>query len=268
MRQSGQGHEAHGDSGQPLPRQTDEVEEGAPARRRISRRGIVTLGGIFGLPLAMYLIAVAVNLSLPCGPDYASALIQRSLVQIAVGSGDDITPIGTGFAVSGEGHVLTSRGMVTNGATGEPASRILVRLPDGLVVQAHLVGSDEQLNLALVKVDGALDLRPAKWGDAGSCVAGQPLVAAGFSLSGDGRFADRPTYATGKLSAVRDLGGATYLEHAAEVSPGLRGGPLITMCGEVVGVNAHPNAVDAASGVSVAVASSTAEATVREWLGR
>lgn len=218
----------------------------------------------------MYLIAVAVNLAFPCGPEYATGTIQRSLVQIAAGSSDSIAPVGSGFVVSSDGYIMTSRRVVVDGVTGLPQPRILAKLPDGLVVQAHLLGVDEQLDLAMVRVDGVLDLRPVTWGDVANCVVGQPLVAAGFQPTGDGRFAGSPTYASGTISALRNLGGTDYVEHNADISPGLSGGPLTTMCGQVVGVNTQPGSFggQSAPGASVAVASSAAEAKAVEWIGQ
>lgn len=205
----------------------------------------------------MYLIAVVVNLLLPCGPDFATGLIERSLVQIAAGTSDSITPSGTGFAVSGDGHILTSRRAVMDLATGLPRPLILVKLPGGLVVQGHFVGADANDDLAMVKVDGVDDLRPAKWGDVGSCVVGQRLVAAGYVMPGDGRFASAPTFAYGAISSLGGLGGAGYVEHQAEVSSTMIGGPLLTMCGEVVGVSTKAG--------GTAVASSVAQARAAEW---
>ena len=145
-------------------------DDGGQVRQPRSRRGIATVAAIFALPLAMYLISIAVNLAFPAVPSTRPGIIKRSLVQIAVGtSADDIAPAGTGFAVSSDGYVMTSRQVVFDESTALPKPRVLVKLPDGLVVQAHLAGSDDHLELALIKVDGVLDLWPIKWGDPASC---------------------------------------------------------------------------------------------------
>ncbi len=243
------------------PPGVEDAWDDARGGRRLSRRNVVTLGAIVAIPLLFYVVSVAVNLSIPCGPSFATGLVESSLVQIATGSGpDNLTPTGTGFAVSNEGHILTSRQVVIDPATGLPQPRILVRLPSGLVVGARLVGIDKSLDLAMVKVEGVDEPSPLPWGDLSSSVVGQPLIAAGFQPAGNGRFAASPTYTYGAITGPASLQGAGYVEHGAAISPMMRGGPLVTMCGQVVGVSTEAG--------SPAVASSVAEAKVREWMSQ
>jgi 2-alkenal reductase len=120
------------------------------------------------------------------------------------------------------------------------ASQVEVTFYDGTTVDAELIGSDPDSDLAVVKVDVASEsLRPVVWGDSDQILVGQRAVAIGnpFGLEG--------TLTSGIVSALgRSLPteSGTFripeiIQTDAAINPGNSGGPLLNSQGEVIGVN-------------------------------
>jgi S1-C subfamily serine protease len=139
---------------------------------------------------------------------------------------------GSGFLSGDDGHVVTNAHVV-NGATA-----VNVTFPDGPTVAAHVIGKDEQTDIAVLAVDPAgLDLQPLEFGDSATVRPGDPVVAVGNPTglqtnAGTGRIA-----AAGQR--IEAPGG--YLidgvfETDAVIEPASSGGPLVGPDGRVVGV--------------------------------
>ncbi len=141
---------------------------------------------------------------------------------------------GSGFIVDTAGHIVTNNHVVAE------AAQVEVTFYDGTTVEADIVGTDPDSDLAVVKVDVAPDsLRPVVWGDSDKILVGQRAVAIGnpFGLEG--------TLTSGIVSALgRSLpteSGAfripEIIQTDAAINPGNSGGPLLNSQGEVIGVN-------------------------------
>lgn len=137
---------------------------------------------------------------------------------------------GSGFIVSSDGYILTNYHVV-NGA-----DKMLVRLQDRRELQAELVGSDKQSDLALLKID-AKDLTPVKVGSSANLKVGEWVLAIGAP------FGFESTVTAGIVSAVgRSLPNENYvpfIQTDVAINPGNSGGPLINLDGEVVGINSQ-----------------------------
>jgi 2-alkenal reductase len=140
---------------------------------------------------------------------------------------------GSGFFIDAAGHVVTNNHVVDGGAAYS------VVLFDGAERPATLVGADPRSDLAILKVDGPVpDVLPL--GNSDVLLPGQPVLAIGSPL---GTFAN--TVTDGIVGAVArtlpaDEAGPELLDliqHNAAINPGNSGGPLVTLTGEVVGVN-------------------------------
>ena len=139
--------------------------------------------------------------------------------------------LGTGFVISKRGEVLTNAHVVRN------AADIKVRLSDGRVYEAELVGSSRGIDLALLRMREAKRLRPAVLGNSDKLRVGDWVVAVGnpFGLS--------HTVTQGIVSAkertVRLVRGALddFIQTDAAINPGNSGGPLFDLRGRVVGIN-------------------------------
>ena len=136
---------------------------------------------------------------------------------------------GSGVIYSADGAILTNNHVIDH------ALSISVRLRDGRLLPAKLLGRDPATDLAVIKVD-ATGLTPAKLADSDNARVGEWVVAIGspFGLG--------YTVTTGVLSA-KGRGGLgmnqieDYLQTDASINPGNSGGPLSDLDGRVLGIN-------------------------------
>ena len=151
---------------------------------------------------------------------------------------------------------------MTNNHVVEGAQTLRVQLPppDGRTFEARLVGRDPQTDLAVLKID-APDLPTVPLGSSSALRPGEWVVAIGNALALPGG----PTVTAGVVSALgRDTqepgaqpgqaGPTLYdlVQTDAAINPGNSGGPLVTLRGEVVGVNTLGAAE--AQGINFAIA--------------
>lgn len=146
---------------------------------------------------------------------------------------------GSGVILDKEGHILTNNHVVTLDSS-RPASTIEVRLNDGTVRTAQVVGLDDAADLAVIKINtSGLDLEPITWGDSSKLVAGEAVVALGSPYS------RTDTVTSGVVSNANrvqpaDEKGQNYIpmvQTDAPINHGNSGGPLVNLKGELVGIN-------------------------------
>lgn len=173
--------------------------------------------------------------------------------------GQDTGPIrerslGSGVIVDSKGYIITNRHVV------EKADRIRVRLqddPPGAQHDAKVIGTDQETDLAVIKVDVDRPLPAAKMGNSDAMQVGDWVLAVGspFGLS--------ETVTAGIVSAkgreiVPNRQFQTFIQTDAAINPGNSGGPLVNMNGEVIGINtAILSQTDSYAGVGFALPSKT-----------
>ena len=155
-------------------------------------------------------------------------------VEMPVGDKEMLTVYGTGtgFLVSSEGYVLTNAHVV------DGAQVVTVKLADGNEIDAEIIGSDTETDVAVLRVD-AQGLQPLKCGDSEDVRVGEYVLAIGNPLDSD-RLVNTLTF--GIISAKAreitiDNYTNTYLQIDAAINYGNSGGPLLNMKGEVIGIN-------------------------------
>jgi serine protease Do len=162
--------------------------------------------------------------------------------------------LGSGVIVDPKGYIVTNRHVV------EKADRIRVRFeddPPGVQHDAKVIGTDQETDLAVIKVDIDRVLPSAKMGNSDSMQVGDWVLAVGspFGLS--------ETVTAGIVSAKgRDIVPGrqfqTFIQTDAAINPGNSGGPLVNMSGEVIGINtAILSETNAYAGVGFALPSKT-----------
>jgi S1-C subfamily serine protease len=151
----------------------------------------------------------------------AIARVSPSVVKVEADDG-----VGTGVVVGSDGLIITNAHVVGQ------SSRVHVALKDGQRLQAAVLASDASRDLATLQLEGA---RPpaVALADIDLLRPGQPLVAIGYALDLSGA----PTITRGVFSTVRTGPSVDYVQTDAPINHGNSGGPLISLKGEMVGVN-------------------------------
>ena len=174
---------------------------------------------------------------------------------------------GSGFLLDGDGHVATNAHVVTEGDPPDQkrAKQVYVELSDGSRVQARILGTDPNADVALLKLDPAgLKLTPLKLGRSRDLNVGEPVAAIGSP------FGERQSLSVGVISALdRTIESLTAfqignaIQTDAAINPGNSGGPLLNGAGEVLGINSQ---IKSASGGGEGVGFAVPVDTVRRSL--
>ncbi|MFI5227920.1 MAG: trypsin-like peptidase domain-containing protein [Gemmatimonadales bacterium] len=148
--------------------------------------------------------------------------------------------LGTGFIVRADGVIVTNAHVIAG------ATKVSVMMRDGTVYPAHVLGSDETNDIAVIRID-AKNLPTVKLGNSNQLVIGEWAIAIGnpygFYLGNS-----EPSVSVGVISATqRNLvasgeGQGSYfdmIQTDAAINPGNSGGPLVDADGEVIGVNSN-----------------------------
>ncbi len=176
--------------------------------------------------------------------------------------------LGSGFVISADGYIVTNHHVI------EGADEIGVTLQgESEPVEAKLVGSDSETDLALLKIEAKKPLPVLEFGDSDSMRVGQWVMAIGNPFGLD------HTVTVGIVSAKGRVIGAgpfdNFIQTDASINPGNSGGPLLDMDGKVIGINSA--IVASGQGIGFAVPSNMARTVIgqlkehkkvsRGWLG-
>src|SRR5437764_1228869 len=167
--------------------------------------------------------------------------------------------LGSGVIVTNEGHIITNNHVVTD-RQGNQVDQIEVQLSDGRTKKARLVGADEQVDLAVLKIDDP-GVKPLKLADSDTVQAGDFVLAIGNPFGFDETVTDG--IVSSKMRPNRTDAFGDLLQTNAAINPGNSGGPLINLRGEVIGINA---AIISRSGGSQGIGFAIPSNTVRTAL--
>ncbi len=178
--------------------------------------------------------------------------------------------LGSGFVIDPAGYIVTNNHVI------DGADEISVTLQDNTTLKATLVGKDDRVDLALLKVESDKPLKFVPFGDSDAERVGDWVLAIGnpFGLGG--------SVTAGIVSARgRDIRQGPYddfIQTDAAINRGNSGGPLFNMAGEVIGINTAIYSPSGGSvGIGFSVPANLAKAVVaqlreygharRGWLG-
>lgn len=180
------------------------------------------------------------------------------------------TGLGSGFIINKDGYILTNEHVVAN------ADEISVTVADiDKPFKARVVGSDYDLDLAVLKIDAGRDLPTLELGNSGTVRVGEWVIAIGNPYGLDHTVTVGVISATGRPITIQGRLYKNLIQTDAAINPGNSGGPLLNLKGQVVGINTAINAQ--AQGIGFAIPINTVKEVldelinqgkvVRPWLG-
>src|SRR6184192_1241474 len=171
--------------------------------------------------------------------------------------------LGSGVIVTNEGHIITNNHVVTD-RQGNQVDQIEVQLSDGRTKKARLVGADDQVDLAVLKIDDP-GVRSLKLADSDKVQPGDFVLAIGNPLGFEETVTDGIISSKGRPS--RSDAFADLLQTNAAINPGNSGGPLINLAGEVIGINtAIISRTGGSQGLGFAIPSNTVRVALETLL--
>jgi S1-C subfamily serine protease len=168
--------------------------------------------------------------------------------------GRSSTPVpqgeGSGFVWDTAGHIVTNDHVVRG------ADALQVTFSDGTTLDAKLVGTDPNGDIAVVQVDPSLvTLVPVELGDMSQVKVGEPAIAIGNPFGFEGTMTQGIVSALGRsIPAVTGFDIPEAIQTDAAINPGNSGGPLLNLHGQVIGVNSQiESSTRSNSGVGFAI---------------
>src|SRR5213596_494020 len=166
--------------------------------------------------------------------------------------------LGSGVIVTNEGHIITNTHVV------DQVDEIEVQLSDGRTKKARVIGSDSQVDLAVLKIDEP-GVKPLKLGDSDAVQAGDMVLAIGNPFGFEETVTEGIISSKGCPNRVDGFG--DFLQTDAAINPGNSGGPLINLSGEVIGINtAIISRTGGSQGIGFAIPSNTVKVALESLL--
>ncbi len=166
--------------------------------------------------------------------------------------------LGSGVIVSPDGYILTNHHVV------EAADQIEVALTDGRKAKAHVIGSDPETDLAVIKIELHGTLPTITFGQSENAQVGDIVLAIGNP------FGVGETVTMGIVSALKrdQLGLNTFesfIQTDAAINPGNSGGALVDSNGNLIGINSAIYSPNGGSlGIGFAIPANTAKKTMEQ----
>jgi len=166
--------------------------------------------------------------------------------------------LGSGVIVSKEGHILTNTHVISD------VDEVQVQLNDGRKMRARIIGSDEDSDIAVLKIEGA-NLTPLPLGDSDKVKVGQLVFAVGNP------FGLQETVTRGIISAkgrnIIQGSENEFFQTDTAINPGNSGGPLVDFRGEIIAINSSIYSGSGGwQGIGFAIPSNVARSTLEALL--
>jgi Do/DeqQ family serine protease len=154
------------------------------------------------------------------------------------------------FQSAGSGVIIDARRgyILTNAHVVEDATQITVTLEDGRDLQAHVIGTDEASDLAVLKVEPGR-LTQITLGDSAQVEVGDFVVAIGNPFGLHNTVTSGIVSGLGRSSLSSD-GSENFIQTDASINPGNSGGALVNLRGQLIGIN---TAILSTSGDSIGI---------------
>ena len=169
------------------------------------------------------------------------------------------TAQGSGVIISENGYILTNNHVVNSSTSSSSfyelgeASKITVQLyNDDTEYEAEIVGTDEQTDLAVIKIDKD-ELTAAELGDSDSVQVGEFCMAIGNPLGLGITVTDGIVSAVNRTVTDEDGNSYEAIQTNAAINSGNSGGALVNSQGQVIGINTLKVSGDGVEGVGFAI---------------
>jgi len=160
--------------------------------------------------------------------------------------------IGTGCIISADGYVLTNQHVVENAVKIEVKVRGVSE-----AIPARIVGQDHQLDLAVLKLESNRKFATLQMGNSDRMRVGDWVIAIGNPYGLDHTVTVGVVSAKGRPMTIGDREYKNLIQTDAAINPGNSGGPLLSITGELIGINTAVNAQ--AQGIGFAIPINTAK---------
>jgi S1-C subfamily serine protease len=172
---------------------------------------------------------------------------------------------------SGSGSIIDIRGyVVTNNHVIERASKVFINLADGSQFEGHIVGTDPENDIAVIKFDPpkGMELQTIGYGDSSILKVGQKVLAIGNPFGFDRTLTVGIVSSLGRpIQIYRNRVISDMIQTDASINPGNSGGPLLDTQGRMIGINTMIISPSGGSvGVGFAIPVNTAKRVVGELI--
>lgn len=180
----------------------------------------------------------------------------------------NITPAGTGsgviYQVDGNNTYI-----VTNNHVVEGAKELKVKLSNGKTIDAELMGTDVLTDIAVLKVQGQLNIKPVAFADSSKIRIGEPVYAIGnplgLELAGtvtEGIVSSKER--TMKVETSAGNASVKVIQTDAAINPGNSGGALINISGQLIGINSMKISANQVEGIGFAIPSNDTKTIIEQ----
>lgn len=145
------------------------------------------------------------------------------------------TASGSGFIISKEGYILTNNHVVSDAKD----NKITVTLKDGRELEAKVIGTDPDSDVAVAKIESNETFAYIELADSDALEVGEWVVAIGnaFGLSHTVTAGIVSAKGRNSLYQLQDISFQDFIQTDAAINPGNSGGPLLNLDGKAVGMN-------------------------------
>lgn len=157
---------------------------------------------------------------------------------------------GSGVVLSKDGYIVTNQHVIAN------ASSISVRMRDGAIYDAKLIGQDVQSDLAVIKIE-AVNLQPLTFADSDKAMVGETTVAIGNPLGTLGGTVTEGILSAKDREIIIEEQAMVLLQTSAAISPGNSGGGLFDRKGHLLGIVNAKSSEDSVEGIGFAIPANT-----------
>lgn len=168
--------------------------------------------------------------------------------------------IGTGFVIDPQGLVLTNQHVV------EGASEIIITFSGNKKYSGKVIGQDQELDLAIIKLDSAQQFPALTLGNSDKIRVGEWVIAIGNPYGLDHTVTAGVVSAKGRPMKIENRTYRNLIQTDAAINPGNSGGPLLNTRGEVIGINTAVNV--SAQGIGFAISINTAKDVLEELINQ